>query len=52
MASGTKRGIGRGLSAILPEAAADAAGELRELPVELIKPNPEPAADQASTPRR
>lgn len=36
-----KRGIGRGLSAILPEsAAADGAGELRELPVELIKPNP------------
>jgi ParB family chromosome partitioning protein len=40
VASATKRGIGRGLSAILPEAAADAAGELRELPIELIKPNP------------
>ncbi len=40
MASGTKRGIGRGLSAILPEAESSAAGELRELPVELIKPNP------------
>ena len=41
MASGTKRGIGRGLSAILPEATADGdAGELRELPVGLIKPNP------------
>ncbi len=40
MASGTKRGIGRGLSAILPEAAASDAGELRELPVSLIKPNP------------
>ncbi len=40
MASGTKRGIGRGLSAILPEAAASDAGELRELPVGLIKPNP------------
>ncbi|HEU5061795.1 MAG TPA: ParB/RepB/Spo0J family partition protein [Solirubrobacterales bacterium] len=39
MASG-RRGIGRGLSAILPEAEASAAGELRELPVELIKPNP------------
>jgi ParB family chromosome partitioning protein len=39
VASG-KRGIGRGLAAILPEAEADAAGELRELPVELIKPNP------------
>ena len=41
MASGTKRGIGRGLSAILPEAASDGAGELRELPVGLIKPNPD-----------
>jgi ParB family transcriptional regulator, chromosome partitioning protein len=40
VASGTKRGIGRGLSAILPEAAASDAGELRELPVSLIKPNP------------
>lgn len=39
MASG-RRGIGRGLAAILPEAEATAAGELRELPVELIKPNP------------
>lgn len=35
-----RRGIGRGLAAILPEAEASAAGELRELPVELIKPNP------------
>lgn len=34
-----KRGIGRGLAAILPEATA--AGELRELPVGLIKPNPD-----------
>ncbi len=40
MASGTKRGIGRGLSAILPEVESSTAGELRELPVELIKPNP------------
>jgi ParB family transcriptional regulator, chromosome partitioning protein len=41
VASKTKRGMGRGLSAILPEsAAAEDAGELRELPVELIKPNP------------
>jgi ParB family chromosome partitioning protein len=40
VASGTKRGIGRGLAAILPETAADDAGELRELPVGLIKPNP------------
>jgi ParB family transcriptional regulator, chromosome partitioning protein len=43
VASGTKRraGIGRGLSAILPETPADAAaGELLELPVTLIKPNP------------
>ncbi|MDQ2631547.1 MAG: ParB/RepB/Spo0J family partition protein [Actinomycetota bacterium] len=35
-----RRGIGRGLSAILPESEATAAGELRELPVGLIKPNP------------
>jgi ParB family chromosome partitioning protein len=36
-----RRGIGRGLAAILPEAPAeDGAGELRELPTELIKPNP------------
>ena len=39
MASG-RRGIGRGLAAILPEAEDTGAGELRELPVELIKPNP------------
>jgi ParB family chromosome partitioning protein len=41
VASGTKRGIGRGLSAILPESATAEAGELRELPVGLIKPNPD-----------
>ena len=36
-----KRGMGRGLAAILPEGAGDdAVGELRELPVDLIKPNP------------
>lgn len=35
-----KRGLGSGLAAILPEASAEQAGELRELPVELIKPNP------------
>ncbi len=40
MASGTKRGIGRGLAAILPEVESGNAGELRELPVGLIKPNP------------
>lgn len=41
MASGTKnRGIGRGLAAILPEVESGGAGELRELPVELVKPNP------------
>ncbi|MBS1889605.1 MAG: ParB/RepB/Spo0J family partition protein [Actinobacteria bacterium] len=44
MASSTKKrrpGIGRGLAAILPETPADAAaGELLELPVSLIKPNP------------
>lgn len=36
----TKRGLGSGLSAILPESSNEHAGELRELPVELIKPNP------------
>lgn len=35
-----KRGLGSGLAAILPEASAEHAGELRELPVEVIKPNP------------
>jgi ParB family transcriptional regulator, chromosome partitioning protein len=35
-----KRGLGSGLSAILPEANPEQAGELRELPTELIKPNP------------
>jgi ParB family transcriptional regulator, chromosome partitioning protein len=41
MAPKTKRGMGRGLAAILPEtAAAEQLGELRELPVGLIQPNP------------
>lgn len=41
MASGARRGMGRGLAAILPEAAtAEHLGELRELPVEAIAPNP------------
>ena len=40
MASAAKRGLGSGLAAILPEASAEHAGELRELPVEVIKPNP------------
>jgi ParB family transcriptional regulator, chromosome partitioning protein len=36
-----KRGMGRGLAAILPETAlGEDVGELRELPVGLIKPNP------------
>jgi ParB family chromosome partitioning protein len=36
-----RRGIGRGLAAILPETPPEAgAGELRELPTDLIKPNP------------
>jgi len=40
VASATKRGMGRGIAAILPEATTDDLGELLELPVELIKPNP------------
>lgn len=40
MAKAARRGLGSGLAAILPEAGAEQAGELRELPVELIKPNP------------
>ena len=35
-----KRGMGRGLAAILPE-TPDQAAELRELPVEVIRPNPD-----------
>src|SRR4051812_12001032 len=35
-----KRGLGSGLAAILPEASSEHAGELRELPVGVIKPNP------------
>lgn len=36
-----KRGMGRGISAILPESSSsEAVGDLRELPVSLIKPNP------------
>lgn len=41
MASAPKRGMGRGLAAILPEnAGGEDVGDLRELPTALIKPNP------------
>jgi ParB family chromosome partitioning protein len=41
VASGTKRGLGSGLAAILPETAVgEDVGELLELPVETIRPNP------------
>src|SRR4051812_7179944 len=40
VAKPARRGLGSGLAAILPEAAAEQAGELRELPIELVKPNP------------
>ena len=40
MAASRRAGMGRGLAAILPETEDGAAGELRELPVELVKPNP------------
>ena len=37
-----KRGMGRGLAAILPESPTDApVPELRDVPVELIRPNPD-----------
>ena len=39
-AAARKRGMGRGLAAILPETPEQAA-ELRQLPVDLIRPNPE-----------
>ena len=35
-----KRGMGRGLAAILPRTQKDEEGGLRELPVDLVKPNP------------
>jgi ParB family chromosome partitioning protein len=38
--SGQARGMGRGLAAILPRSARDQAG-LREVPVDLVAPNPE-----------
>jgi ParB family chromosome partitioning protein len=40
VAKAAQRGLGSGLAAILPEVTAEGAGELRELPIELIKPNP------------
>jgi ParB family chromosome partitioning protein len=40
VAKTAKRGLGSGLAAILPEASVEDVGELRELPVETIKPNP------------
>ena len=39
-AAARKRGMGRGLAAILPE-TPDQAAELRQLPVDLIRPNPD-----------
>jgi ParB family chromosome partitioning protein len=40
VAKPARRGLGSGLAAILPEAGVEGAGELRELPIELVKPNP------------
>ena len=38
----SKRGMGRGLAAILPESPSDATvPELRDIPIELIRPNPD-----------
>ena len=39
MADPDRRGMGRGLSAILPRAQNGEEG-LREIPVELVRPNP------------
>jgi ParB family transcriptional regulator, chromosome partitioning protein len=39
-ATARKRGMGRGLAAILPQ-TSEQASELRELPVDVIRPNPE-----------
>jgi ParB family chromosome partitioning protein len=36
-----KRGLGRGLSALLPPTESEAGGRLRELPVETLVPNPQ-----------
>jgi ParB family transcriptional regulator, chromosome partitioning protein len=35
-----RRGMGRGLAAILPRTQRDAGGGLRELPLDIVKPNP------------
>ena len=35
----TRRGIGRGLAAIIPETSPEGP-ELRDLPLDLIRPNP------------
>jgi len=40
VAKAAKRGMGRGLAAILPESHGEDVGELLELPVDLIRPNP------------
>ena len=40
MAKAARRGLGSGIAAILPETVVEEAGELHELPIELIKPNP------------
>ena len=47
-----QKGMGRGLAAILSAAPKDEAEELRQLPVELIAPNPAPAAADLRRGRR
>ncbi len=37
----SKRGLGRGLSALIPNAGTDEAGEIHSLPLEMIAPNPQ-----------
>ena len=46
-----RRGMGRGLAAILPRTQKEDGAGLRELPVEIVKPNPRQPR-RASTTRR
>ena len=45
----TRPGMGRGLAAILPESGDRRAAASRACPIEMIRRNPRPAANRAST---